>query len=67
MKTYDIPYFGGIDIHNSQLFCILPLNFGQIARWGRNLFLLEDMVEQAYGYAFILAAHAAARTAGVAW
>jgi len=26
----------------------------------------EDMVEQAYGYAFILAAHAAARTAGVA-
>ncbi|CAL1135972.1 unnamed protein product [Cladocopium goreaui] len=25
----------------------------------------EDMVEQAYGYAFILAAHAAARTAGV--
>ena len=31
------------------------------------MFLLEDMVEQAYGYAFILAAHAAARTAGVAW
>jgi len=26
----------------------------------------EDMVEQAYGYAFILAAHAAARAAGVA-
>ena len=26
---------------------------------------MKDMVEQAYGYAFILAAHAAARTAGV--
>ncbi|CAE7198741.1 yihS [Symbiodinium natans] len=27
----------------------------------------EDMVEQAYGYAFILAAHAAARAAGAPW
>lgn len=27
--------------------------------------MVKDMVEQAYGYAFILAAHAAARTAGV--
>ena len=26
---------------------------------------VEDMVEQAYGYAFVLAAHAAARAAGV--
>ena len=29
-------------------------------------FRSQDMVEQAYGYAFILAAHAAARAAGVA-
>eukprot|EP00438_Fugacium_kawagutii_P014770 Skav228759 [mRNA] locus=scaffold589:221250:228702:+ [translate_table: standard] len=35
-------------------------------RVSRRPSLVQDLVEQAYGYAFILAAHAAARTAGVA-